>query len=299
MTMKQHLFITVFIILTHSCTAVIASTERPTIYTSNFPLYSMTLQIVGDQADVVFPAPEDVDPAFWVPDKDQVYRYQDADLIVFNGAGYEKWASKVSLPRLRIINTTRMFREELLTTQVDAKHSHGPTGEHSHVGTAFTTWLDLSMAAGQAEAICHGVSRRYPASADTFGNNFKQLESELLALDKDLLALGGSLADTPLLGSHPVYQYLNRRYGLQMTMVMWEPDEFPGESELRKVSDLVAEQRIQWMIWEDEPLPEIARRLTSMGVSVIVYRPCFNRPESGDFVGCMRENIQRLGRIAN
>ena len=50
------------------------------------------------------------------------------------------------------------------------------------------------------------------------------LRTKLEAFDQRLLAVGTKLAQRPLLGSHPVYQYLARRYQLNLREVHWEPE---------------------------------------------------------------------------
>ena len=73
--------------------------DRLSVYTVNYPLAYFAERIGGDQVEVVFTAPPDVDPAYWVPDQKTITAYQQADLILLNGANYAKWISKVSLPR--------------------------------------------------------------------------------------------------------------------------------------------------------------------------------------------------------
>jgi len=62
------------------------------------------------------------------------------NLLILNGAGYEKWTKKVSLPMLRTVDTSRSFKDKLIHIETEVTHSHGPVGERSHSGTAFTTW---------------------------------------------------------------------------------------------------------------------------------------------------------------
>ena len=71
------------------------------VYTVNYPLAYFAERIGGDYVEVIFPAPPDIDPAFWTPDGATIGGYQNADLIILNGAGYAKWTEKVSLPVLR------------------------------------------------------------------------------------------------------------------------------------------------------------------------------------------------------
>jgi len=80
--------------------------DKPLIvYVVNYPLQFLAERIGGENVDVVFPAPTDVDPAFWSPDAEIVAAYQQADLILLNGAGYARWVTRVSLPRAAKVNT--------------------------------------------------------------------------------------------------------------------------------------------------------------------------------------------------
>jgi zinc transport system substrate-binding protein len=226
-----------------------------------------------------------------------VRKYQQADLIIFNGAGYEKWTRKVSLPMLRMVDTSKPFKDKLIHIESNVTHSHGPGGDHSHGGTAFTTWLDFSQAARQAEAIYKALSRKVPAHKTDFVRNFESLKEDLLALDARMIELSGKKPGLPLVGSHPIYQYIARRYNLNLKMVMWEPDEDPGEQQWKYLQELVKEHPAEWMIWEGEPLPESAKRLQDMNIQGQVFSPCFAKPDQGDFLSVMRQNIQNMEQV--
>ena len=58
--------------------------------------------------------------------------------------------------------TTNGLEERLIPLQKEATHSHGLEGEHEHSGTAFTTWLDPTLAAEQASAIKEALAARWP-----------------------------------------------------------------------------------------------------------------------------------------
>ena len=105
-----------------------AAGEKVTVYTVSYPLQYFTERIGGGAVEVVFPAPADVDPAWWMPDADTVAAYQRADLIILNGANYAKWTGKVTLPRGKMVNTSSKFREEYITSDKETTHSHGPGG---------------------------------------------------------------------------------------------------------------------------------------------------------------------------
>ena len=52
--------------------------DSPTVYTVNYPLAYFAERIGGDHVAVGFPAPADVDPAFWQPDDTTISAYQTA-----------------------------------------------------------------------------------------------------------------------------------------------------------------------------------------------------------------------------
>ena len=136
------------------------ATDLPVVYVSNYPLKYFAERIAAPWVDIRLPVPEGEDPAFWKPKPEAIQAMQRADLVVLNGASYESWLKTVSLPPSRLINTTRGFNDRLIPLAERTTHSHGLEGEHEHSGTAFTTWLDLNLAAQQVRAITDAFSTR-------------------------------------------------------------------------------------------------------------------------------------------
>ena len=198
--------------------------DTPSVQVVNYPLQYFAERIGGELIEVEFSVPPDVDPAFWRPDAEAVVAFQRADLIFLNGAGYAQWIDRVSLPVSRLVDTSAGFREDYIEIDDTSTHQHGPQGEHTHGEIAFTTWVDPTLGIEQARAIMTALSRKWPDHAETFESNFKSLEQDLSALDADLKRLFSLRADEPLLASHPVYQYLARRYGLEVISLHWEPE---------------------------------------------------------------------------
>jgi len=270
------------------------ATGTLSVYVVNYPLAYFVERIGGAQVEAVFPAPADDDPAYWQPDAEAIAAYQGADLIVRNGATYAKWMERVTLPQSKIVDTAAAFGDQLIEIDSAVTHSHGPEGEHSHGEIAFTTWLDPRLAMLQAEAIAAAMSEARPDAASDFDANLSALRADLEALDQRLDVATRGLDATPLLGSHPVYQYLARRYGLNLRSVHFEPDESPDEEAWADLDRLRGEHPAVTMLWEAEPLPEIAERLRTLGIESVVFDPAGNRPGSGDFLEVMAANVANL-----
>ncbi len=114
---------------------------KPTGVAVNYPLYYFVQRIADNLIETNYPIPPDVDPAYWEPDAESIQIYQQADLIISNGARYTKWMEKVSLPSSKIVNSSKSFQDKYIEIQEGVTHSHGPQGEHAHLGFAFTIWL--------------------------------------------------------------------------------------------------------------------------------------------------------------
>jgi len=272
--------------------------SRLVVFTVNYPLAYFAERIGGDLVDVRFPAPPDEDPAYWSPDADTVAAYQGADLILLNGAGYARWTDRASLPGSKVLDTSAGFSDQLVPLAGSLTHSHGPEGAHEHTGWAFTTWLDPELAIAQAQAVTRGLIAHRREREAEFNAHFVALESELRALDERLAAAAAIIGDTPLLFSHPVYQYLIRRYDLNAMEVHWEPNEAPDGLAWDHLEQQLGTFPARWMLWEGEPLETTISGLEDLGVGSLLFDPCANRPETGDYMTIMNSNAAAFEEIA-
>jgi zinc transport system substrate-binding protein len=291
------LLLVLFTLGSISMTGAVLPSSRLAVYTTNYPLEYFANRIAGDLAGVLFPAPADVDPAFWVPDEATLLGYQQADLILLNGAGYERWTATISLPLNLVVDTTRSKAEQYIYSDDAVTHTHGPSGEHAHDNLAFTTWLDMQLAAGQARSIAGALIKLMPEHEDSLTQNLHALVEELDQLDADLQSISDVFGNNPLLASHPVYQYFSRRYRLDLHSLHWEPDEAPSVREWQQLEVLLEKLPAKWMIWEAPPLPETSSGLSRLGVTSLVFYPLANKPLRGDFTSVMQQNVETLRRI--
>jgi zinc transport system substrate-binding protein len=267
---------------------------KPQVLVANYPLQYFAQRIAGNAVDVRFLAPKDEDPAFWQPDEAAITAFQSADLILMNGATYSKWADKVTLPESKVVDTSAAFANNLIKVADVVTHSHGPGGEHSHSGTAFTTWIDFKQAAMQAQAVGGALSKLVPASKETMEKNTEALKDELDALDERMSGLSRRWGSQPVVASHPVYHYLARRYGMNLQALLWEPENVPDDKAMADLNALLSAHRARWMIWEGEPAKESVEKMEAVGLKNVVFDPCGNVPDSGDFLSVMKANVEAL-----
>jgi zinc transport system substrate-binding protein len=270
------------------------ASDRPQVFVTNYPLQYFAQRITGELADVRFPMVEDGDPAFWQPDATSIGQYQAAAAILINGATYEKWLASATLPDTKIVDTSVGFRDKYIHVDDAVTHSHGPEGEHSHSGTAFTTWLDFQQAEQQALAVYEALAKLMPNHTSVLATNLDALREDLKKLDQEMRDVAARIGDRPLIASHPVYDYWARAYGMRLESVHWEPDVVPTDEAIAELSKLLESHPAKAMIWEGTPEPASVDKLNGLGMASLVFDPCGNVSESGDWLTVMRSNIQSL-----
>ena len=271
------------------------NTARLEVVTVNYPLRYFAERIGGDHVRVSLPVPADTDPADWMPEGGQlrefVQQVQQADLILLNGTGYSKWIEHGTWREAQMVHTAGAIRDSLMEVPEEHRraHKHGTDREHRHAGLAQTLWLDPRLAMRQAESIRDAISRARPDMKIVFAENFEKLKTDLESLGTNLPE-----ATVPLLASHPVYQYLQRRFDLDLKSVHWEPGDLPPVTEWKDLKKMLEKHPAQWMLWEGEPLPATAKKLRELGIEPIVFDPCGNVPDEGDYITVMRANFANL-----
>lgn len=267
---------------------------KPIVLVANYPLQYFAERLGGNAIDVRYPGPPDEDPAFWQPDDETIAKYQAADLILMNGATYSKWAEKISLPASRAVDTSASFKAQFIEVKDTGTHSHGPGGEHSHSGTAFTTWIDFQQAVQQAQNVGDALKKKWPAVAQQVDKALEALRNDLQALDSRMETVSKRINGAPLVASHPVYHYWARRYAINLKSVLWEPEVVPDDKAMEELKTILATHPSKWMVWEGAPATESVAKLKAIGVQSVVFDPCANVPEKGDFLAVMKENISAM-----
>ena len=267
---------------------------KPVVWTTFYPTTAFAQRLAGDDAEVHCPVSADDDPIFWKPTREAIAGFQKADLIVINGAGFEKWVANANLPDTKTANTALGFKSRWIEYEGSGTpHKHGPDGEeHTHAGLDGHTWLDPILAKKQAAAIRDGLIRLMPKKEADFRNRYAALAKDLDALDAELKTI--TVKDA-LFANHPAYNYLAKRYGWKIVNFDLDPEYQPTEAQIAEIATAKSKTPGRIMLWEAAPTEQIAKILEgSTGLKSIEFSPCEAPPESGDYFEAMKANIARL-----
>ena len=95
-------------------------------------------------------------------------------------------------------------------------------------------------------------------------------------------------------GKYLTFSLAQEAYGLEIISMHWEPEEDLTDEQWEEFTNLVQDTHTKMMLWEGEPTPATRQKLVERGFQVVVFSPCANVPEEGDFMTVMGENIKNL-----
>lgn len=264
------------------------------VLTTLYPLTYFAQRIAGDAVDIGCPLPPGADPIFWQPGRHEIASLQGATLILTNGAAFERWIDKTSLPMSRVVDTSKAFAERYVKFQTTT-HSHGAGGQHTHEGIDGHTWLDPLNAKLQSQAIHDALAKAFPQHVARFAAGLAALQQDLDALHLEFEKVTALLGSAKLLASHPAYNYLAARYGWSITNLDLDPEGEPSAAAVQSV-DKARGAGKTILLWEAEPH---AKARAAFAVESVVFSPCEalapERIAAGeDYVSVMRGNLARL-----
>ncbi len=262
--------------------------------TSFYTLYDFARKIGGEHANVTNLIPSGVEPHDWTPKIRDMTRMSQADLLIYNGAGFEGWIGDVldSLPdRARRVTLEASDGIDLIRTGT------GRQTVDPH------TWVSPRSAIVMARNIRDGFVKADPANRSDYEANFQKLAGRLEQLDEEYKqALApANLTAQEIVVTHRSFGYLCRDYGLeQISMMGYSPDAEPTAQDLRKISAFIKQHQVKAVFYEELVSDRLAKMLANdLNVELLVLNPLegltTEEADSGqDYVSVMQSNLQSL-----
>lgn len=273
-----------------------ASLEQA-VYTTFHPTAWMAERIAGGAVPVICPLPTGEDAIFWKPSRDVLARYQGAQVVVVNGAEFEKWVAGASLPRSRTCDTVAGLDDQFITYE-GVTHSHGGSeGTHTHEGIDGHTWVDPEMAKVQARAIAAAMAKAWPEDKATFDEGLSSVVASLDQWKEGLAALKPALGEVTLLASHPAYNYLARSMGWDIKNLDLDPEAAPTGAQLAEIQlKLEGGKPKRVILWEGAPTEETKKLLRDrFGLISVEFSPAENLDQGfSAYDEVMGANLKRL-----
>ncbi|MEK3730897.1 zinc ABC transporter substrate-binding protein [Paenibacillus sp. FSL M8-0334] len=176
----------------------------------------------------------------------------------------------------------------------------GDGHNHSH-HTDPHTWVSPKSALIMAENIKNSLIEVDPANKEGYEQRFEALQQKLIKLDQDFETELSGLPKKDIVVSHQAFGYLARDYGLTQHAIMGlSPDAEPRAQDIVKLANIVRDNQIRYVFFEELVSDKIAKMLASeAGVDTLVLNPVEGltkeQAERGEnYFTLMEKNLQNL-----
>ena len=291
-----------------SCTATgetEAADGRLRVVTSFYVLYDLTQKIGGEQVVVTNLVPPGTEPHDWEPGTADLQLLENADLLIFNGAGMEHWLDKVldalSNKDLLLVETTEdmdLLRADHAHDETEAEETHkdnDPEPVDPHV------WLDPQNALYQLERIRTALAVADPDHADDYNRAYDQYSDELAALDREFRQGLAGLPRRDIIVAHEAFGYLTHAYGLNQVGIEGLLSESePDPARMAEIVDFARQYDVQVIFFETLASSKVAETIArEIGARTAVLNPLEGLTEEQleageDYFSVMRQNLAAL-----
>lgn len=193
------------------------NTTQPSLITSNtnesrikvvasfYPVYEFVKEIGGNKVDVTSLIPIGVEPHDFEPTIQQIQNAETADLVVYNGAGLEKWIDKIN---------AKFKVEASQGLNLLMSNDTGNSGTYDlHV------WLDPILAEMEVENIRDALVKIDPANTQYYKANADRFIGKLNDLDYRIETELATCNKKDFIAFHNAFTYFANRYGLNQHSV--------------------------------------------------------------------------------
>jgi len=210
-------------------------------------LTDFTRIVAGSRADVYDVVRANVDAHDFEPSPADIEAIRDADVVIQNGVGLEKWLKPTidsAVPRGQIVDASKGVKVRAGT---GAEEKEGDP----HI------WF----APGNAKIMVANVTKALvaadPPGASTYETNRDAYDTQLDGLDREIASELSALTNRKLVTNHDAFGYYVDRYGLQFVGSVIPSFDTQAELSSRDISDLVAKIRSEGVkaVFSEASLP--------------------------------------------
>ncbi|NLC67443.1 MAG: zinc ABC transporter substrate-binding protein [Clostridiaceae bacterium] len=284
-------------------------TGKVSVCASFYVMYDFAGKIGGDKVTVTNLLPAGSDPHTWEPSPRDIVNIQNADVLVYNGAGMERWIDKVlaSIENDDITTVDASMNVKLLEVklQIPGREPVDEEQGHGHVYDPHV-WLDPSRAKIQMRAITDAFIEADPENKDYYEKNYEHYAKELDKLDDEYREAAARFTKKDVVVSHAAFGYLCDAYGLNQVAVSGlDGESEPTGSRMVDVSDFIKENRVGYVFVDKHASAKVMESISkSTGARMEVLNPVASlSPEEikagKDYFMIMRENLEVLKKALN
>ncbi|MFA6024444.1 MAG: zinc ABC transporter substrate-binding protein [Candidatus Gracilibacteria bacterium] len=251
---------------------------------SFYPLAYFTQALVGEGVTVNTVVPVGVEPHDYEPTPQTLRILYDADLLVYQGSGFEPWMEGLE---------SDLNENGVVLFSATAGIADANLDPH--------TWLDPILMSAMVSNLAMQLVEVSPEHEEQILSNATILETKLLALHDAFTSGLSSCKKNTILVSHNAFARLGERYHFIVESISGlSPHDEPSLNEMAALRDLILEKDLGFVFLETLASPETAEALAEeAGVATLVLNPLEGLTseevaQGEDYFSVMEQNLQNL-----
>ena len=265
-----------------SIISVAADSTEISVMTSFYPLYEFTKQVGQDKVRVSLLVPPGIEPHDWEPTINELQKMYEANLIVINGIGFERWVDDIDTINSGIVIVDTSTGISLINI------------DHSSVDPHI--WLNPVMAKTQVTNIVNALVKIDPTNEKFYRDNAKSYQAKLDSLDTKIKnELSACKKD--FITFHNAFSYFSIQYDLNQHTIIRSNDSHsePTLKTLEQIINLAKKFNID-VIFAEEALDTRTSQVIAneIGAKVLVLSPIEVGDENSNYLSKMENNLSNL-----
>lgn len=268
------------------------------IFTTFYPMYFITKEIVQDKAEIINMIPAGVEPHDWEPTLKTMAELQNSDMFIYNGAGMERWAEKViknlDHEKTKIVEASKGI--ELIRGEEKENH-----GDHDHGDYDPHVWVSPMNLKKEAQNVLNAIIEKDGENEAFYKENYNKLADSLDKLDSDIKEAAKGFKGNIIVTSHEAFGYFAKEYGLiQIPIRGISPEQEPSPAKLAEIVKLCRKNNIKYVFVEKFVNPKFSKTIADeINGEVLTLNAAHGLTEeelkSGqDYITIMYENLESL-----
>lgn len=263
--------------------------EKLVVYASFYPLYFLADEIGKENIDLRVVIPNGVESHDYDPSIKQLKEMEDAEVFIYNGAGFESWADK-------LLNTI-VEDEKVLKASDEVNLIISDGGPDPHL------WLNPENMNKIGEKIKDRFILLDEVNREKYEKNYKELSNRLKELDEKYLEILKDKKKNGVLVSHAAFAYMAEKYDFQQISVAGiSPEQEPSPKTIANIIEIAKNGDFKYIFLETLSNPKTVDIIAEeANLETLVLNPIEGLTEeevaSGeDYISIMEKNLNNLAK---
>jgi zinc transport system substrate-binding protein len=277
------------------------------IVASFYPLAYFAEEIGGEYVSVTQLIPNNTEIHGWQPSVANIITANQADILIYNGAGLDHWFEEDILTSINqsgktIIETTKdvqLLENSNEAHEGDHEEEHD---EHEHGLYDPHTWICPYIAQQQAEHIYLALIEKDPVHQEYYTQRWNDLEQRFKTIDNAFKNELSSKKKDIIIVNHAAFGYLANRYGFhQHGVIGLSADEQPSASTIASLISIMIEHNISTVyvdpVYSDNYAQTLKSTLgseTGQNVQILTLYLMSGTMNNMDYFEQLEKNLENL-----